>query len=43
MEYKCEQCNKQYASYNSLWNHNKRLHNISVKANVKDCKGKNQL
>ena len=26
MEYKCNQCNKEYKSYQSLWNHNKIKH-----------------
>ena len=26
MEYKCDQCNKKYASYQSLWIHNKKKH-----------------
>jgi len=26
MEYKCLECNKDYASYKSLWNHNKNKH-----------------
>ncbi len=28
MEHKCNECNKIYASYQSLWNHNKKKHNI---------------
>lgn len=27
MEYKCKKCNKSYASYQSLWIHNKKFHN----------------
>jgi hypothetical protein len=27
MEYKCKICNKDYKSYQSLWNHNKKFHN----------------
>jgi hypothetical protein len=27
MEYKCKNCNKEYKSYQSLWNHNKKFHN----------------
>lgn len=26
MEYKCNVCNKQYKTYQSLWNHNKKFH-----------------
>ena len=26
MEYKCNSCNKDYKSYQSLWNHNKKFH-----------------
>ena len=26
MEYKCNQCNKLYKTYQSLWNHNKKFH-----------------
>ena len=26
MEYKCEKCNKNYSSYQSLWIHNKKFH-----------------
>lgn len=26
MSFICEKCNKKYASYQSLWNHNKRIH-----------------
>ena len=26
MEYSCKKCNKQYSSYKSLWNHNKKFH-----------------
>ena len=33
MEYKCEICVKNYSSYNSLWNHNKKNHNPKI---VKD-------
>ncbi len=28
MEHKCYECDKIYASYQSLWNHNKKKHNI---------------
>ena len=38
--YICKQCNKSYASYKSLWNHNKTFHNNDVTVcnnNVTDC------
>ena len=39
MEYICKICVKKYASYNSLWYHNKTKHSIgSVKVDVKDVK-----
>jgi hypothetical protein len=28
MEYKCKKCNKNYSSYQSLWIHNKKFHNL---------------
>jgi len=28
--YKCTQCNKFYASYKSLWNHNKKFHTLNI-------------
>ena len=31
MDYKCASCNKKYSSYQSLWNHNKKQHNIEIK------------
>ena len=34
----CKICNKKYASYNSLWNHNKRFHNNNVKINNNNVK-----
>jgi len=34
----CKICNKRYASYNSLWNHNKRFHNNNVKINNNNVK-----
>ncbi len=39
MEYKCNICNKYYASYQSLWIHNKKFHEIKNKnnSNVKSC------
>jgi hypothetical protein len=37
-EYKCKICEKEYKSYQSLWNHNKIKHNTAVKDNVKDVK-----
>ena len=30
MEFRCNTCNKQYKSYQSLWNHNKRYHNTEI-------------
>jgi hypothetical protein len=30
MEFPCKVCNKDYSSYKSLWNHNKKFHNINV-------------
>ena len=33
MEYKCNICNKNYNSYQSLWNHNKKFHNNNFKNN----------
>jgi len=30
MDYQCKVCNKDYSSYKSLWNHNKKFHNNSV-------------
>jgi hypothetical protein len=27
MEYKCNDCKKDYSSYKSLWNHTKKYHN----------------
>jgi len=38
MEYKCNICNKLYKSYQSLWNHNNKFHNLqntNVTKNVK--------
>jgi hypothetical protein len=35
-EFKCENCNKQYSSYKTLWTHNNKFHNkksIKIKAN----------
>ena len=29
MEYKCDICNKNYKTYQTLWNHNKNFHNIT--------------
>ena len=34
-DYTCKICNKNYKSYQSLWNHNKKFHNNDCK----DCKG----
>ena len=33
MEYKCNYCNKDYSSYSSLWNHNKKFHNNKICSN----------
>ena len=30
MQYRCNICNKDYSSYQSLWIHNKKFHNIIV-------------
>jgi hypothetical protein len=30
MEFNCKICNKNYASYKSIWNHNKKYHNNNV-------------
>lgn len=30
MEFKCNICNKDYKSYQSIWNHNKKFHNSKV-------------
>lgn len=35
MEYKCYTCNKNYASYQSLWIHNKKFHDIKAINNSK--------
>ena len=29
-KYRCNVCKKQYASYQRLWNHNKKKHNIDI-------------
>ena len=39
----CKICNKKYKSYQSLWNHNKKFHNISnlnCTSNVNNCTSK---
>jgi hypothetical protein len=41
MSYICNICNKNYKSYNSLWNHNKKFHknninNDNIKNNIKN-------
>jgi len=36
MEYNCKICNKNYVSYKSLWNHNKKFHKKDVTTNVTD-------
>lgn len=39
MLYNCEICNKNYKSYQSLWNHNKIKHsNLCLKISNKECK-----
>ena len=38
MQYGCKICNKQYASYQSLWNHNKKFHKKCVTSNVTNGK-----
>lgn len=38
MEYKCEICNKLYSSYQSLWNHTNKFHNI-VSSKVNESHG----
>jgi hypothetical protein len=30
MCYECKICSKDYSSYQSLWNHNKKFHNTNV-------------
>jgi hypothetical protein len=39
MEYKCNECNKNYSSYQSLWIHNKKFHlqNKNQKENLWEC------
>jgi len=32
MEYRCKVCDKVYASYQSLWNHNRKIHTLSTTA-----------
>jgi hypothetical protein len=34
MEYKCEICIKKYSSYQSLWIHNKKFHNLKIYNNT---------
>lgn len=43
--YKCEKCNKNYASYSSLWTHNKKFHILpQIEENKKiSCKYCNKL
>ena len=36
MDYNCKLCNKKYASYKSLWNHNKKFHKENVPQFVQD-------
>ena len=44
MDFFCSQCKKQYSSYKSLWNHNKKFHvtnintyNQCINANINNC------
>lgn len=37
-EYKCVMCNKEYSSYNSLWNHNNKYHKDIDKSKKFICK-----
>jgi len=37
-KFRCKICEKNYASNSSLWNHNNKFHNTSVKENVKNVK-----
>ena len=37
-KFRCKICEKNYASNSSLWNHNNKFHNTSVKENVKVVK-----
>ncbi len=30
MEYRCDKCNKMYSSYQSLWIHNRKFHNLQI-------------
>jgi hypothetical protein len=36
MDYNCKICNKKYASYKSLWNHNKKFHKEVCNASVNE-------
>ena len=42
MSFKCNTCNKDYKSYQSLWNHNKKIHTI-INNDVKVLSNKNEL
>ena len=42
MDYRCNDCNKEYKSYQSLWNHNKKFHILFVSKNTPDV-SKNTL
>jgi hypothetical protein len=42
MDYRCNDCNKEYKSYQSLWNHNKKFHILIVSKNTPDV-SKNTL
>jgi hypothetical protein len=37
----CNICNKNYSSYKSLWNHNKKFHNNTIVANINTTKTTN--
>ena len=41
MDYKCKFCNKDYKSYQSLWNHTKKFHSHTDEKNVKYSKNNN--
>lgn len=43
-EFKCNICNKEYKSYQTLWNHNKIKHSdLCLKISNKECKFKCDL
>jgi hypothetical protein len=41
MTFNCEKCNKEYSSYQSLWNHNKIYHNTNITESTGVATGKN--